>query len=291
MSFATPRPKLHGGLPGHARPGERTGMNAQTPSDNNATDRCLLTIITIHLDAFSGLRMTLESLHPGLEQVAFQWVVIDGGSRALTPDNQQLLNEVSEAADWFVSEPDSGIYAAMNKGLKLARGDYVGFLNAGDALAEAVDWRKLSQVVSRDHPDLIWLGYSESGTANAVRDIRPRRKSFAWWGMPTSHQAMLFKKSAIPSGGFDEHLRIAGDFDLVLRMLRNGATVAIVPDTFCVVDMSGVSNTDMKQSLHEQMSVRRRVMGVPRLANQSISLAKKCISRMGSVRVLRRLWK
>jgi len=79
-----------------------------------------LTIITIHLDDPDGLHKTFESLGPTLRSESVEWIVVDGGS-----DRQSaaVLKAVESLADVFISEPDEGIYDAMNKGTRLAAGE------------------------------------------------------------------------------------------------------------------------------------------------------------------------
>lgn len=90
-----------------------------------------LSIITVNKDNLSGLGRTIDSV---VSQTSddFEWIVIDGAS---TDGSRDLIASHSDKIDYWVSEPDSGIYNAMNKGIKAATGDYVLFLNSGDCLA------------------------------------------------------------------------------------------------------------------------------------------------------------
>ena len=102
-------------------------------------DQPLISIITIHYNHGVGLRRTVESILAQTERKAFEWIVIDGGS---TDGSAEFLKGISADIDVLVSEKDGGIYDAMNKGLGKAQGQYVWFVNAGDALHDdsVVKW-------------------------------------------------------------------------------------------------------------------------------------------------------
>ena len=88
-----------------------------------------ITIVTVHLDDFAGLKRTFQSLQTLLTRSRVMWVVIDGGSLIETEDQKVCLEQVESAATFFSSEPDHGIYDAMNKGSLAANGDYVLYLS------------------------------------------------------------------------------------------------------------------------------------------------------------------
>ena len=92
-----------------------------------------LSIITVTRNNLEGLRRTAESVAAQLWH-DFEWIVIDAAS---TDGSKEFLQQLSPQPDWWKSEPDKGVYDAMNKGLSMARGEYLLFLNAGDALCGA----------------------------------------------------------------------------------------------------------------------------------------------------------
>ena len=91
-----------------------------------------ISIISINYNNKEGLRKTVESV-VNQTYKNFEYIVIDGGS---TDDSTDILDEYHEKINYIVSEPDSGIYNAMNKGIKVAKGDYLLFLNSGDCLID-----------------------------------------------------------------------------------------------------------------------------------------------------------
>ena len=92
-----------------------------------------LSIITINYNNREGLKRTIESV-VNQTFTDFEWILIDGGS---TDGSKELIEQYSNRFSYWVSEPDNGIYNAMNKGLRAAKGDYLQFLNSGDRLYNA----------------------------------------------------------------------------------------------------------------------------------------------------------
>ena len=92
----------------------------------------LLTIITVNLNNREGLQRTIDSV---VEQTFtdYEWIVIDGGS---TDGSRELIEQYADHFTYLVSEPDKGIYNAMNKGIAHAKSDWLQFLNSGDWLTE-----------------------------------------------------------------------------------------------------------------------------------------------------------
>ena len=88
-----------------------------------------LSIITVNLNNKDGLQKTIDSV---ISQTFkdFEWIVIDGGS---TDGSKELIEKYSDYISYWVSEPDKGVYNAMNKGIQVAKGEYLNFMNSGDS--------------------------------------------------------------------------------------------------------------------------------------------------------------
>ena len=250
-----------------------------------------ISIVTVHLNDFSGLHQTSQSLQGLRSKTRVQWIVIDGASMPATNEQRETLDSARRLSDEFVSEPDAGIYAAMNKGVNLAGEKYLLFLNAGDRLHPQFDPARIFRELEQTDPDMIWGSYDESGKNNRLSNIQPRKNKWLWWGMPTSHQAMLFRHEYLGDNPYDENLKIAGDYDLLLKLAKKGARISSTSVPICVVDSTGVSNTEQKPSLVEQMAVRKRYFGTSSFVNLSISAAHLAIGLIGRSKHLRRLWK
>jgi putative colanic acid biosynthesis glycosyltransferase len=247
-----------------------------------------LTIITIHLNDYDGLLRTLQSLRPILGEGNVEWNVIDGGSERHDGD---ILEQVASVADKLISETDHGIYDAMNKGVRIAAGDYVLFLNAGDELHSDFDPARIFREAQLHRSEMIWGSYDESGKKNRLSNIQPRKINWLWWGMPTSHQAILFRREILGSKPYNEELKMAGDYDLVLRLVNEGATIAHTTVPICVADGTGISNTQQKLALIEQMAVRKKYFGTSRIVNLSVFATHLAVAWLGRFGSVRKLWK
>src|SRR5476651_1326552 len=102
-----------------------------------------LSIITINFNNAVGLKKTIESLIKQ-QYREFQFIIIDGGSVDSSVD---IIKEYADVIDYWVSEPDTGIYQAMNKGIREANGKYLMFLNSGDYLFENTTLQKMAPIL------------------------------------------------------------------------------------------------------------------------------------------------
>lgn len=194
--------------------------------------------------------MTIESV--ASQSVApYEFIIIDGAS---TDGSALLLSEFSSILSYSVSEPDDGIYNAMNKGVSFATGDYCLFLNAGDTLcSEDV----ISQVLKTSiHSDIF------CGNAIILEEI-PRRKSPPkditmryLFGSSLCHQAVFIKTDLLRRCPYDESLKIVSDrkFFLENLILRNCSYDAVNID-ICNYDITGYSANNRFASQREWQGV------------------------------------
>jgi glycosyltransferase involved in cell wall biosynthesis len=170
----------------------------------------MLSIVTINKDNRVGLQKTIDSLK-SLGKRDYQWVCIDSVS---TDGSVELANQFKTQDDVVISEKDTGIYNAMNKGISLAKGDYVLFLNSGDTLSPQIKSLDFMKVVTGQ--DLALFGFEIRNTQR-----KPRSNGWRFWSMPTSHQAIVYSRALLKQNLFDESYRFAADFEHYLRINRN----------------------------------------------------------------------
>lgn len=183
-----------------------------------------ISVITVCYNALPHLKTTLQSVveqsYPHIE-----YIVVDGGSSDGTPQflaNAQQKGQVSQ----YLSEPDGGIYNAMNKGLALASGDYVCFLNAGDTLHSPTTLSELFGSLNEGHLPTVIYGdtmlVDNTGCAIGVRSHRPpmqlTRNSFRR-GMVVCHQSFYALRQVAPT--YNEAYRFSADVDWCLRILSS----------------------------------------------------------------------
>jgi glycosyltransferase involved in cell wall biosynthesis len=178
-------------------------------------DRPMLSIVTINKDNRQGLQKTIASLGH-LQNRSYQWICIDSVS---TDDSVELANQFKAVGDVVISEKDSGIYNAMNKGVTKATGDFVLFLNSGDTLAPSIT--SLDFLTAIAGQDLALFGFEIRGLHRL-----PRTNAWRYWSMPTSHQAILYSKSLLERQPFDETYRFAADFEHYLRINRENQKIS-----------------------------------------------------------------
>ena len=169
----------------------------------------MLSIVTINKDNKAGLQKTIASLQ-NLRTRNFQWVCIDSVS---TDGSVEIANQFKVPGDFVISEKDSGIYNAMNKGVDHAHGDFVLFLNSGDTLAPQI--KSLDFLGALEGQDLGLFGFEIRGQQRT-----PRTNAWRFWSMPTSHQAIIYSWNLLKQAPYDEDYRFAADFEHYLRINR-----------------------------------------------------------------------
>lgn len=178
-------------------------------------------------------------------------VIIDGGSKDGT---LSIIDEYKNIIDYAVSEPDKGIYDAMNKGWKAASGEYVYYLGADDQLLEGA----LSILGNASSSEDIVYGdirfHMEDGSTMDYRSTLPVSEIC---NRPVySHQSVIMKRSLLERlNGFDCKYRILADYDLELRAYIGGATSKYVPGFIALYSMGGFSAYN-PQSAKERLAIQ-----------------------------------
>ena len=212
----------------------------------------VLSIITVVHNDQRRLEATVNSLQKFFTDTRFEYIVIDGGSVDGTFNFLQktfLSNKIK-----FISEPDSGIYDAMNKGVRLASGQSILFLNCGDrmlASPELVHSWLHPLVLDNKFDILCFSSHLVYGT-----DITTLIPKISWpYRMPTSHQAMVFSISYILDHPFDARYIIAGDFNLYLK--SDNARVFIYPGAHPItaIEAVGIASENPVKAYKEYLCV------------------------------------
>lgn len=202
-----------------------------------------LSIITINRNDTSGLERTVRSVDSQSFR-DFEYIVIDGAS---TDGSIDIIRQNEGCIDYWVSEPDSGIYAAMNKGISRATGDYLYFLNSGDVfVADSV----LQDVFVHDLSanfvcgNIIW---DRKGVLTEDKSYKGRDWTFSLYDLYAgflSHQAFFIHKKMFERYGlYDERLRIMSDWKLFFIGIGiNREKVQYVDVTLSVYNMDGLSS-------------------------------------------------
>ncbi|MDR6941179.1 glycosyltransferase [Mucilaginibacter pocheonensis] len=185
----------------------------------------LITVITVTYNAVSSIEATIQSVINRVNN-NIQFIIIDGGSTDGTID---IINKYKNQITYFVSEPDSGLYDAMNKGWKVANEfSYILYLGSGD------------KIISFPHND----SFAKAGIIAGVVSIgnkflyEPKIDIRLKLGNTLHHQALLIKKSLHPLPPFDITFKIYADFDFNQRLLKAGYKI-IIDESFKAYAMEG----------------------------------------------------
>lgn len=237
----------------------------------------LISIITITYNAESEIGPTLESLNRQTFR-NFEHLVIDGASS----DNTLAMVKEMSPDSIVISEPDKGLYDAMNKGLRAAKGEYVLFLNAGDSLHSPDILRRYAE---RRGANII---YGDTIIVDSERNfIKPRHlsapkkltfKSFSK-GMLVCHQAFMVRRSISPE--YDLQYRFSADYEWTLKCLRSSdQTHNVNIDTIAIDYLSdGLTDKNHKASLKERYKIMCRYYGTLPTILRHIGFAVRNILR------------
>lgn len=180
----------------------------------------LISIITINLNNVIGLKKTMDSIFMQSSS-SFEWIVIDGGS---SDGSVTLLNNNRTRIDYWVSEPDRGLYHAMNKGISVAKGEYLLFLNSGDSFASS---DVISSFIEKHFSSDVVYGNAIFVDENNHEIRRFEASNFIrlsnfWHKGGLNHQATFFDKRCFDSFRYNETTRIASDTELFMMLLYHG---------------------------------------------------------------------
>ncbi|MFI3267105.1 MAG: glycosyltransferase family 2 protein [Rikenellaceae bacterium] len=219
-----------------------------------------ISIITVVYNAKDELKSTLENLK-NIKYPEKEIIVIDGDS---TDGTKDVIAEYALDITCFVSEPDNGIYDAMNKGLNLATGEYVWFVNAGD-LVYSVDFLINTFDVQEIYADIYYgetLIISEDNKPLGLRKKRLPRK-LKWQsfkkGMVVCHQSIIVKKSIAPK--YDLSYKYAADVLWVLESLKRSKNIYNTNQIVSIFREGGVSSINRKESLKERFRIMTQYFG------------------------------
>ena len=215
-----------------------------------------LTLITATYNSAQELETCMASV--ALQDYNnIEHILVDGGSTDTTVALIKKYKQTRENIKW-VSEPDQGIYDALNKGLAMATGDVIGFIHSDDILADGKIISKIMEQFKKNAVDGVYgdLRYVQKANVNkTVRvwkscDFRPGLLSQGW--MP-AHPTFFLKKAVYEKhGNFDVSYRIAADYDFMLRVLQDGnLSFLYLPQVITKMRVGGASNRSVKNIIQK----------------------------------------
>lgn len=210
-----------------------------------------VSIITASFQAAGTIRDSLNSVRD--QGLPLQHIIIDGGS---TDGTVEIINEFGSSIDVVISEPDSGIYDAMNKGFNFATGDVIGLLNADDyyhsknVLKKVVSAFEDSQVEAC-YGDLVYVENTDPDKVVRYWHSGPFKSQKFYWGWMPPHPTFFVRRNIYEKYGlFRLDLGSAADYELMLRFLvRHKISVKYIPEVIVRMRTGGVSNASISNRL------------------------------------------
>lgn len=238
-----------------------------------------ISIITVTYNCVELVERTIQNVlaqtYPNLE-----YIVIDGGS---TDGTAQIIERYADQLAYTVSEPDRGIYHAMNKGTRAATGEWLLFRNAGDyfinhhAVEDVFTWYK-------DRGEDLITGGTRSFTSDAYLDKIPRQATGnVWQDANLSHPSTFIRCTTMLANPYPERLRIAADCYFFMKVLRAGGRYAVYPGLVSLFECErGVSNSQLLRAWQERVEILRR-LGAP---DEEVQHARSVVRHLKRVQPL-----
>jgi glycosyltransferase involved in cell wall biosynthesis len=206
-----------------------------------------LSIITINYNNKNGLEQTIESV-VNQENVDFEYIIIDGGS---TDGSKELIASYADKIDYWICEPDTGVYNAMNKGIKAAKGDFVIFMNSGDSFYENTVLAKVSPLLVDDFD--IYYGDNYKVKPNSRRKkTYPEVLSFTFfYSSCINHQASFIRRQLFfDYFMYNENLKIVADWEFfIYTICVENRPYKYLNMTICNYDFTGISSSNEHKAI------------------------------------------
>lgn len=234
-----------------------------------------ITIITINFNNRDGLEKTIKSVitqdYPNLE-----YIVIDGGS---TDGSKELIEQYTDKIDFWVSEPDKGIYNAMNKGVAHATGDYVNFMNSGDCFSSA---DAVSRVMSDASDEDIIVGKVVASDDGREFFAPPADgvSLYFLYSSTISHQGAFISLPLQQKYLYDEGLRIVSDWKFFVQaIILDNCSLRFSRETMCFFDTTGLSTSNAEKTWAEKQSVMRSLFPERIIADYEHMKQSECLTQ------------
>jgi glycosyltransferase involved in cell wall biosynthesis len=228
-----------------------------------------LSVITIVYNNVRDIERTMLSV---LNQTYhnIEYIIIDGLS---TDGTLQVIEQYNDSVSKIISEKDKGIYDAMNKGLALATGDYVMFMNSGD---EFYDAETVTAVFATADDADIYYGETEmiADTGESLGQRRHKAPAkFTWrgfkYGMSISHQAIYVRRALAEP--YDMQYQLSADIEWIIRAAKKAKKIVNVNRYVAKYMVGGMSKKKHRQSLQERFDIMKRYYGlIPTVLNHFV---------------------
>lgn len=212
-----------------------------------------ITIITVCKNAEKVLENTIQSV---ISQTYrdIEYIIIDGASTDCTLEIIQKYESYYSIR--YISAPDQGIYDAMNKGIMMASGDYIEFLNAGDILYEKTTVQNIVNAMQECEADIYYgnVVYLYSDQHTEVRKYGKwcSKRIYDYTGDCINHQAIFAADSLLKKNKFDTRYKICADREWMMRVRKGGAVFKAISELICYYSLDEESTSISQKALYEK---------------------------------------
>jgi len=219
----------------------------------------LLSVITVNYNNLAGLERTFNSVFAQTRFDAIEYIVIDGGS---TDGSRERIEQHAGRIRHWVCEPDRGLYHAMNKGMDAATGDFLWFMNSGDAMFGPESAAQVLEAAAQGatfifgdtmfiRPDGSEIGLMSRVTPKKLPEAAgPATFRF---GMNICHQSVVVRRDLAPP--YDEKYRMVADIDWIIRILKQSPVSARTSQPLARFELGGISQQRIRTSWRERYRV------------------------------------
>ena len=209
-----------------------------------------ISIITITYNSAKSLPRALQSVQRQLYG-DIEHVIVDGASTDGTTDLIKKYADQYKNVRW-ISEPDKGIYDALNKGIRMATGDAIGFLHSDDVFYSTDSVAHIARALEEEGVQVVYGDLQYCNGEKVVRrwksnDFNPCALKYGW--MPPHTTVYVRREVYQEVGEYDEWFRISADYDMMLRIFTAGYRSSYLPEVLVSMEVGGASNKNTKARL------------------------------------------
>lgn len=244
----------------------------------NINNAPFFSIVTVIFNDLEGIKKTRNSIV--IQNCKdFEWIVVDGKS---TDGSVEFLKQEQLITNW-ISEKDSGIYDAMNKGIELSTGKYIVFMNAGDYFSNSFVLDKVKAHLDNcGSPDVLFGGATLLFHTNSSKYYRKPKtiEKYIWHGLPAIHQATYYKSSHLKKIKYDISYKICGDYYIIAKLFKEGIDVSYLDLSVVDFSVGGLSYQNPVKQFIETFRIQKKVLKLS-IWLRCMSLLKRLYSIMG----------
>lgn len=251
----------------------------------------VVSIVTVVYNSVSDIEATIRNVLD-LSYSELQYIVIDGGSTDGTLD---VIEKYKSHIDIVISEPDKGIYDAMNKSVNYCRGEWIGFMNSGDIFNSSTTLDEIFQNIPLNKDEVLIYGKHKVayGKKLVLKPSIPITE--LWKGMTIQHQSIFVRKSILERYPFNTDYKFAADYDLFYNCYKSGFGIRFVDLFVSIVSANGVSESNSIKTYTEFRKIALHYEGYNRrilkyyyyaiIKRRIISMVKSALPFLDKVRL------